>query len=116
VTKLGALPLALDQSGAYIFSLQITFHEYLHRFDAKFKELASRKPPKQVWQYREDTVFTTWEISYSALRPAAQELLNLCAFLDNEDIPEELLPPEKLKGEFGIGNKFGEPPSTKNPF
>jgi len=102
--KLGALPLALDQAGAYIYNRQITFREYLNRFDKTFAELASKKPPDSMWYYREDTVFTTWEMSFSALGPGGQELLDLCAFFDNEDIPEELLPAEILKAKFGIGN------------
>ncbi|KAF8248687.1 hypothetical protein K440DRAFT_642105 [Wilcoxina mikolae CBS 423.85] len=104
VTKLGALPLALDQAGAYIYKRQITFREYLYRFNKTFAELASKKPPDSMWQYREDTVFTTWEMSFIALGPGGQALLNLCAFFDNEDIPEELLPPDILKERFGIGN------------
>jgi hypothetical protein len=103
VAKLGALPLALDQAGAYIFSRQITFREYIQRFEQEFTELACRKPPNPVGHYLEDAVFTTWEISFSSLGPAGQKLLNLCALLDNEDIPEELLPLEKLEEEFGIG-------------
>ena len=56
-----------------------------------------------VWQYREDTVFTTWEVSFNALGPAAQELLLVFGFLDNESIPEELIPLERLNKGFRIG-------------
>ena len=103
VRKLGALPLALDQAGSYISAMQISFNKYLLRFDGAFAKVTARKPPTAVWQYRDDTVFTTWEVSFNALGPAAQELLLIFGFLDNESIPEELLPLEMLSSEFQIG-------------
>ena len=83
--------------------MQIPFSRYLHRFDGAFAEAAAGKPPRVVRQYRDDTVFTTWEVSFNALGPAAQELLLLFGFLDNESIPEELLPQERLNDGFEIG-------------
>ena len=103
VKKLGALPLALDQAGSYVSAMQIPFSKYLLRFDGTFAEVTAKKPPSVVWQYRDDTVFTTWEVSFHALSPAAQELLLLLGFFDNQSIPEELLPLEKLNNEFKIG-------------
>ena len=103
VGKLGALPLALDQAGSYVSAMQISFSRYLSRFEGAFAEIAAKKPPRVVWQYRDDTVFTTWEVSFNALGPAAQELLLLFGFLDNESIPEELLPLERLNDGFEIG-------------
>lgn len=103
VDKLGALPLALDQAGSYISSAQIPYHIYLTRFDRGFARIVAKRPPNSVWKYREDTIFTTWEISFAALSPGAQALILLCGFLDNEDIWEELLFSENLKAEYGIG-------------
>ena len=103
VKKLGALPLALDQAGSYISSMQIAFSEYLPRFESAFAEIAAKKPSMAVWQSRDDTVFTTWEVSFNALGPAAQELLLLFGFLDNESIPEEMLPLERLNDGLKIG-------------
>ena len=108
VEKLGALPLALDQAGSYISAMQIPFGKYLVRFECAFAEVTAKKPPTVVWQYRSDTVFTTWEVSFNALSPAAQELLLLLGFFDNQSIPEELLPLERLNKEFKIG-KFSFP-------
>ena len=99
---MGALPLALNQAGSYITAMQIPFSKYLFRFESAFVEVTTKKPPTVVWQYRDDTVFTTWEVSFNALGPAAQELLLLFGFLDNESIPEELIPLERLNKEFGI--------------
>ena len=103
VGKLGALPLALDQAGSYISAMQIPFGKYLVRFESAFAEVTAKKPPKVVWQYRSDTVFTTWEVSFNALSPTAQELLLLLGFFDNQSIPEELLPLGRLSNEFKIG-------------
>ena len=100
---MGALPLALDQAGSYINTMQIPFSKYLLLFERAFAKVAAKKPPKPVWQYRDDTVFTTWEVSFNALGRAAQELLLLFGFFDNESIPEELLPRENLSGELIIG-------------
>ena len=103
VQKMGALPLALNQAGSYISATQIPFSKYLLRFENAFVEVMAKKPPVVGWQYRDDTVFTTWEVSFNALGPAAQEMLLLFGFLDNESIPEELLPLERLNDEFRIG-------------
>ena len=50
---------------------------------------------------------TTWEISFASLSPAAKELLLLCGFLANGDIPDELF---DLEGELrfdwmGVGER-----------
>ena len=104
VRKMGALPLVLDQAGSYVSAMQIPFSKYLVRFEGTFAEITAKKPPTVVWQYRDDTLFTTCEVSFHALGPAAQELLLLFGFLDNESIPEELLPLERLADEFRIGD------------
>ena len=43
---------------------------------------------------QDESVFATLELSFDAIQkqnPRAAELLLLCGFMDNEDIPEELL-------------------------
>ena len=103
VRKAGALPLALDQAGSYVSSLRIPFSKYLLQFEGAFARVTAKKPPGAVWKYRDDTVFTTWEVSFNALGSAAQELLLLFGFFDNASISEELLPRERLNHEFVIG-------------
>lgn len=110
VDKLGALPLALDQAGSYISSTQIAYDQYLPKFNLQFAKIANKRPPNAVWQYRDDTIFTTWEISFATLSPGAQELLLLWGFLDNEDIWEGILHPLGLKIELGIGQYPGSNP------
>ena len=83
--------------------MQIPFSKYLLKFDSTFAEVAAKKPPTVVWQYRDDTVFTTWEVSFNALSHAAQEVLLLLGFFDNQSIPEEVLLLGRLNDEFQIG-------------
>ena len=104
--KLGMLPLALDQAGSYINSMHIPFSKYLLLFESTFAVVTAKRPPTVVWQYRDETVFTTWEVSFTALGRAAQELFLLFGFFDNESIPEELLPLERLNDGFRIGEFY----------
>ncbi|KAL7265846.1 hypothetical protein RUND412_011627, partial [Rhizina undulata] len=91
VAALGELPLALDQAAAYVCSKQITFSAYRK----KLNELAMNVTFKtdlselSLSSYK-TSVFTTWELSFQELCDDARRLLLLCAFLSNDDIPEEL--------------------------
>ncbi|KAF8241266.1 hypothetical protein K440DRAFT_633246, partial [Wilcoxina mikolae CBS 423.85] len=92
--KLGFLPLALAQAGSYVSQSQISLQKYLNLFNDNFKVVATRGAQQQQWQSADErksrTIFTTWEISFCSLSHPAQELLLLCAFLANEDIPDEI--------------------------
>ena len=86
VQKLGCLPLALDQAGAYIHMQQYSFGRYLREYKKSEKWEILRK--------QDESVFATLELSFKAIQkqnPKAAELLLLCGFIDYEDIPEELL-------------------------
>jgi len=94
VEKLGCLPLAIDQAGSYLSMLQKPLHAFLPLFEENFNRTLSKKPPSAVWQYGEDTVVTTWEISFEAIRKRnlqAANLLLLCSFLANDDIGVDFL-------------------------
>ena len=101
VQKLGYLPLAIDQAGAYLNILSKPLHTFLPLFESNFKTVLGKKPPKAVWQYGEKTVITTWEISFQAIQdqdPQAAQLLLLCSFISNEDINAGFL----LRGLHGM--------------
>ncbi|KAK3348926.1 P-loop containing nucleoside triphosphate hydrolase protein, partial [Lasiosphaeria hispida] len=90
---LGYLPLALDQAGAYVSEQCIDLSDYLELYGESFEELLRHKPPRAVWSY-EETVFTTWEISYAAVsksNPLAAKLLNLVAFFHSDGVPLALI-------------------------
>jgi hypothetical protein len=88
------MPVAIDQAGAYIQKLGIPLESYLSIFEASFEETMAKKPAFATWQYRDDTVFTTWEISFKAVaneNVKAAELMILCSFLSNDDISIDML-------------------------
>ncbi|KAF8533841.1 hypothetical protein BDD12DRAFT_897587 [Trichophaea hybrida] len=94
VEKLGGLPIALDQAGAYIKARQYDIAEYHELLERHFKNVAGTRIGLSVQVYKQNAFYSTWEISYMDLKercPIALEVLLLCAFLNNENIPEELL-------------------------
>ncbi|KAF8455068.1 P-loop containing nucleoside triphosphate hydrolase protein [Kalaharituber pfeilii] len=91
VHKLGYLPLAIEQAGAYIHVRQYSLNRYLSEYNANITHLLSRK--WKVGKY-DRSVFAAWDLSFNAIQnqnPNAAELLLLCGFLDNNDICEVLL-------------------------
>ncbi len=89
---LAQFPLALDQAGAYIEETGCSLHDYFQIYQQHSYALLARRG-KQVTHYSE-SVATTWSLSFQHIEqnnPAAAELLQLCAFLAPDRIPEELL-------------------------
>lgn len=74
VRELGYLPLAIDQAGAYLHASQKPLNSYLSRFNENFKLLLNKKTPDALWQYRNDTVFTTWEVSFRQFKHEMRKL------------------------------------------
>lgn len=92
VITLNGFPLALDQAGAYIEETGCSFKEYLHLYQDHRQTLLARRG-RQATNYP-DSVATTWSLSFHKVErasPAAAELLQFCAFLSPDHIPEELL-------------------------
>ena len=92
VIKLDFLPLALDQAGAYIEETGCSPAIYLELYQSRRKELLQRRghTPSE----HPESVATTWSLSFQRLEqrnPAATDLLRMCAFLEPDAIPEELL-------------------------
>jgi len=85
------LPLALDQAGAYIEETNCGLAEYLKLYQTHGFELLKLRG--ELSEAHPDPVAVTWSLSFEkvqAANPAAAELLNLCAFLHCDTIPEEL--------------------------
>jgi tetratricopeptide (TPR) repeat protein len=92
VQELGGLPLALDQAGAYIEETLSSLAGYLDVYRQERFALLRRRGG--VIEDHPESVATTWSLSFEAverMNPAATDLLRLCAFLDPDAIPEELL-------------------------
>lgn len=90
--ELGRFPLALDQSGAYLEETGCSFADYLELYQERQHALLARRG-KQVTGYP-DSVATTWSLAFERIEersPAAAELLQVCAFVAPDQIPEELL-------------------------
>ncbi len=89
--ELGNLPLALEQAGAYMEESGRSLSDYLKLFQTRQREILKRGTPSTDYPA---TVATTWELSFQEVQkasPAGADLLNLCAFLAPDDIPQEIL-------------------------
>lgn len=108
VQKLGCLPLAIDQAGSYLSMVQKPIQAFLPLFEENFNKTLGKKPPSAVWQYGEETVVTTWEISFKAIQemdPQAADLLLLCSFLTSDGINVDFLW-RGLPTQFTAGERF----------
>ena len=88
---LDGLPLAIAQAGAFLQESGVGLQTYLKFYERQWKELMeSRSQTEALLQdYPGRSVWTTWAISYNAIREkdeAAANLLLLWSFLDNKDL------------------------------
>lgn len=92
--RLGCLPLAIDQAGAYLHTTRVRLSNYLPLLQPeRIRDTLSYRPPAAVWEYSE-SVFSTWELSFSEIRSSREEsaeLLSLCSFYSNVDIDPDML-------------------------
>lgn len=94
VERLGFLPLAISQAGAYIFENIISISTYLAYFKMKQKELLSRNVT--LLGDKHEAIYITWDINLQKIKSLkhglqAISLLNLMAYLYSENIPKDLL-------------------------
>ncbi|WP_214325769.1 FxSxx-COOH system tetratricopeptide repeat protein [Nonomuraea sediminis] len=90
VTELGALPLALEQAGAYVTETGTSLVAYLKLLRT---QRVSALAEGQAWGYRE-RVASTWHLSFTHLAdtaPDASALLRLLACYAPDAIPYQLL-------------------------
>jgi tetratricopeptide (TPR) repeat protein len=88
--ELGALPLALDQAGAYIEETRCGLQQYLDLFHGHRAKLLHEL--RGLFRDHE-AVATTWSLSFKAMEEQSQvaaDVLRFCAFLHPDAIPEEL--------------------------
>jgi hypothetical protein len=88
---LDGLPLAIAQAGAYLQESRVGLGAYLTFYEQQWSELMESQnwadAPLQDYPIR--SVWTTWAISYKAIRDrhkATANLLLLWSFLDNRDM------------------------------
>ncbi|BCB82578.1 hypothetical protein GCM10022251_79570 [Phytohabitans flavus] len=93
--KLGDLPLAIEQAGAWLATTAMPVHSYLKLLDTRLTQVLAENPPPGYPQ----TAAATWLLSLERLReqmPAAAKLLELCAFFGPEPIPMRLINSERF--------------------
>jgi cellulose biosynthesis protein BcsQ len=93
--KLGDLPLAIEQAGAWLATTAMPVSSYLELLDTRLTEVLGENPP--IGYPR--TAAATWLLSLERLReqmPAAAKLLELCAFFGPEPIPMRLINSERF--------------------
>src|SRR6266487_4173184 len=89
---LGGLPLALNQAGAYIKETPCALEQYLEFYQTRYQDLLHVRPHSE--EEYPASVATTWSLSFEKVtraNPAAAELLDLCAFLAPDAIPEDMI-------------------------
>src|SRR4051812_35936579 len=87
--KLGFLPLALEQAGAYIAERRLTLAAYLEEWHSRHEQVLTWFDPR-VSHYPA-SVAATWQTSVGRLSAPARRLLERLAWLGPEPIPEWLL-------------------------
>ncbi len=90
--KLGGLPLALDQAGAYLEETGTDLAEYWDLYQQHRTDLLRER--RGLVADHPSPVATTWLLSFQKVEeknPAAADLLRVCAYLAPDAIPEEIL-------------------------
>ncbi|KAF0635463.1 hypothetical protein FPSE5266_01997 [Fusarium pseudograminearum] len=95
--ELQYLPLAISQAGAYMKRLSMTAEEYLNhlkRGKTRWEVLKISDTDRHRRPEAPNSVLETWKISTEQIRTESKisyHILHVIAFVDNQDIPEELL-------------------------
>ncbi|KAJ6450515.1 P-loop containing nucleoside triphosphate hydrolase protein [Mycena sanguinolenta] len=88
VKALWYFPLAIVQAGAFI-SKSEALSTYLNLF-AKNRTKLLKEKPTQTYDNYASAVYTTWEMSFKKLSNEAAMFLQLCSFLHQDDISEDI--------------------------
>lgn len=88
---LDGLPLAIAQAGAYLQESGVGLETYLRFYEQQWDELmqADSVADAPLQDYPDRSVWTTWAISYQAIRNKHEHTANLLllwSFLDNKDL------------------------------
>lgn len=102
VRELGCLPLAIEQAAAYIRETLKDIFKYLTSY-RRSQKLHHERKSKANRSYYEDSIATTWNLSFSQLSQDAAHLLRLMAFLN----------PDGILTEFLEAGKVGLPPPLR---
>ncbi|HLZ61367.1 MAG TPA: FxSxx-COOH system tetratricopeptide repeat protein, partial [Ktedonosporobacter sp.] len=110
--QLEGFPLALDQAGAYLEETGCSLRDYEQRYQSQRAHLLARRGMLAGGGHPQSVMATFW-LSCQRVEqahPAAGELLRLCAYLQAETIPEELV----VGGAAHLGAMLG--PVAADPY
>ena len=113
VVELGCLPLALEQAGAHIRSLQCPLSKYLEQYKLERLQLLSEHQANPSWEYESRSrlsVHTTWLLNFEYVKNSkygeiATRFIHAAAFLDPDEIHEGLINAKLLSGDVPDGKK-----------
>jgi tetratricopeptide (TPR) repeat protein len=106
--KLGGLPLALVQAGAYIRARNLTAEKYIAHYEKTWDKLMAYQDRYPLQEYAERSVLTTWKMSYEQVRtvePRAAMLLDQWAFLHPGEMSYELIEAYNDDSEHVVGEE-----------
>jgi hypothetical protein len=86
---LGGLALALEQGGAYVAKIRVSFSEYRRRWESRKEEVLAWHDERLMLYPK--SVATTWQTTIEELSQSERKLLNILAWLAPEPVPLLLL-------------------------
>lgn len=92
--EIDGLPLALEQAGAYINAMSVTFERYLANYREARNRIEFLDEQEPVAGDYDSTVATTWMVNFMEVEKessASADLLRFSSFLDPDCIPFELI-------------------------
>jgi len=87
VKRLGLLPLALEQAGAYISNVRLTITDYLKKLDSVGLEPFKNEAGWAIPTDYKSIVTATWKVSFDKLSEEEKQLFYLCAYMSPNRIP-----------------------------
>ena len=121
VVELGCLPLALEQAGAHIRSLQCPLGKYLEQYKRERLQLLIEHHANPSWEYESRSrlsVHTTWLLNFEYVKNSkygeiATRFVHAAAFFDPDEIYEGLINAELLSRDV-LDGKERELPLTNS--
>jgi tetratricopeptide (TPR) repeat protein len=107
--ELQCLPLAVSQAGAYMRRMSMTAEEYLSRLkqgNSRWEVLKVSDTDRHRRPEVSNSVLETWRISTERIRAESEmsyRILHVIAYMDNQDIPHELV--AVAANQFNHGSK-----------
>lgn len=107
VNELGCLPLAIEQAAAYIRETLKDIFKYISSY-RKSQKAHHHRHSKGNRQYYQESLATTWNLSFRQLSEDAGQLLRLMAFLNPDGILTNFLEEGKNGLDLRLRNCIGD--------